>query len=353
MHLDVGKVTSGGKTLHTVEPDPTTRVVPVDLRAGESITVELPWRLDVPSAPRDRIGRFPGGLRLGSFFPVLAWDARRGWVTDPPVRLTAETSTTPAADFDVHVHVPRGLHALVSGAQLAPDHWRARSVRDVGIAVGRFRVVSALAHAPRPVLVHVGIAAYAQPAQVVLRTAVRSLEGLARRYGPYPWPTYTVSVTPDLFREGFEYPTIVFLGRGPYLRLIVEHETAHQWFYSLVGNDQARNPWLDETLATWSQLQLGGGVAPTLRAAPSPRPRHVGASVYYFTHRPERYFTEVYGGGVRALASLGPPRRVDCALKLYVARNAYRIAQPGDLLDALNRVFPGAELRLRRFGIRR
>jgi hypothetical protein len=86
MHLDVGKVTSGGKTLHTVEPDPTTRVVPVDLRAGESITVELPWRLDVPSAPRDRIGRFPGGLRLGSFFPVLAWDARRGWAGPPDRR---------------------------------------------------------------------------------------------------------------------------------------------------------------------------------------------------------------------------------------------------------------------------
>jgi hypothetical protein len=61
----------------------------------------------------------------------------------------------------------------------------------------------------------------------------------------------------------------------------------------------------------------------------------------------------VYGGGVRALASLGPPRRVDCALRLYVARNAYRIAQPGDLLDALDRVFQGAEHRLRRFGISR
>jgi hypothetical protein len=73
----------------------------------------------------------------------------------------------------------------------------------------------------------------------------------------------------------------------------------------------------------------------------------------YWNGRQRRYFTEVYSGGVLALRSLGPPARVDCALRLYVARNAYRIAKPGDLLDALNAVFPGAEAKLRRFGIHR
>jgi aminopeptidase N len=32
------------------------------------------------------------------------------------------------------------------------------------------------------------------------------------------------------------------------------HETAHQWWYGLVGNDQAMEPWLDETLSTYSEL---------------------------------------------------------------------------------------------------
>ena len=66
-----------------------------------------------------------------------------------------------------------------------------------------------------------------------------------------------------------------------------------------------------------------------------------------------RYYSEVYGGGLGALLSLGSPRKVDCALKLYVARDAFGIAQPGDLLDELNRVIPGAERRLRAFGIHR
>jgi aminopeptidase N len=34
---------------------------------------------------------------------------------------------------------------------------------------------------------------------------------------------------------------------------IAAHETSHQWWYGLVGNDQALEPWLDEALATYSE----------------------------------------------------------------------------------------------------
>jgi aminopeptidase N len=32
------------------------------------------------------------------------------------------------------------------------------------------------------------------------------------------------------------------------------HETAHQWWYGEVANDQALEPWLDEALCTFSEL---------------------------------------------------------------------------------------------------
>jgi hypothetical protein len=353
--LQVGPATADGKTLQAAHPDPTTLVLRLGrtLSAGSAVSVALPWRLRVPADAVDRNSRFFGGVRLGSFFPVLAWDPRRGWVTDPPARVLGESSTTPVADFDVHVTAPRGFRSLVSGSPVGPGHWRAHAVRDVGLAVARFRIVTGKAHAPRLVTVRVGAAVGVQQSpRLVLRLAIRALERLARRYGPYPWASYTVVVPPDLGAVGIEYPTLVYVGEGLQPKVVVDHETAHQWFYSLVGNDQARDPWLDEALATWAQLQLRGGVTAALDTAPPGTPRHVGAPMSYWRSL-RRYFTEVYGGGVRALASLGPPRRVDCALRLYVARNAYRIAQPGDLLDALDRVFQGAEHRLRRFGISR
>ena len=43
--------------------------------------------------------------------------------------------------------------------------------------------------------------------------------------------------------------------------------------------------------------------------------------------------------------------QVDCALRSYVARNAFRIATPTDLLAALTPVFPGAEAALAARGV--
>ena len=35
---------------------------------------------------------------------------------------------------------------------------------------------------------------------------------------------------------------------------VIVHETAHQWWYGLVGNDQIDEAWLDESLATYSEV---------------------------------------------------------------------------------------------------
>jgi Peptidase family M1 domain len=350
--LDTGPVTRAGRMLDVTRPDPTTLVVHLRrrLEPGASVTVAVPWTLRVPARGRDRIARYPGGLRLGSFFPILAWNPDRGWATDPPARILGESSTSPTADFVVRVHAPAGSRVLVSGAPAGNGVWHATAVRDVGLAVGRFALAVGTARTPTPVTVRVAVprSATITPA-TALRLARTSIERLSRLYGAYPWATYTVVFPADLHREGIEYPTLTFVG-DVLVSPIAAHETAHQWFYSLVGNDQARDPWLDEALATWAQERLTGTIRYDLSARNA---RHVGAPMSYWSGKERRYFTEVYGGGVLALRSLGPPALVDCALRAYAARNAYRIAEPADLIAALSAVIPGAETRLRRFGIHR
>ena len=351
--LDPGVVTSQGKQLRTTRPNPTTLIVHPEqpLAAGSEITVHMPWRLRVPPARSDRNARFTGGLRLGTFFPLLSWDPRRGWVTDAPARILAESSTAPAADYDVSVTVPRGTRAVVTGDASGPGRWHAEAVRDLALAVGRFKIASTTAHAPNAVAVRV--ATLNGSTAQLLKLAKSALERLSRKYGPYPWKSYTLVVPPDFFSGGIEYPTIVYVGRSPYARLIVDHETAHQWFYSLVGNDQARDPWLDETLATWAQTRLGSLEPPPRRGLPQSALRHVGSSLTYWNRVGGSYYYGVYGEGVRALQSLGNDAKVDCALRSYAAGQAYGIARPADLLDELNAVIPGAEKRLRAWGIRR
>jgi hypothetical protein len=326
-------------------PDPTTLVLP------RRRTLSFTWRLRLPRNHLDRIARFGNGIRLGTFLPLLAWDDRRGWLLDPPSRILAESAATPAADFDVRVAAPRGFDVVATGVPYGRNHFKARAVRDFALAVGHFRTQSA----------HVGgvtlrVATTAQThtqAGVLLAFARHALQSLSARYGRYPWRSYTIVLPPDLGTVGIEYPMLSFVGRSRDDRLIVDHETAHQWFYSLVGNDQARDPWLDETLATWGQSRLGSPEFPPMGRVPGFARKHVGSPMTYWDRHPDWYFYGVYGAGVKALHSLGDDDAVDCALRHYVARRAYSLAQPGDLLDELSRVIPGAERRLRAWGIRR
>src|SRR5690348_3956590 len=245
----VGGVRSPAGPLVTSQPDPTTLAVSLGrtLPAGRSVTVRFRWRLRVPVRPRlDRLALDGRELRLGSFFPILAWQPGVGWATDPPTRILAETSTSPSADFAVGIRVPAGVAVLATGGELAPGRWHARAVRDFALAAGPFRLATATARAPAPVRITVGVGPGAAPAPAeVARLAAADLGRLARRFGPYPWPTLAVPVTVDVGQSGIEYPNLIFEGAAGVERTI-SHELAHQWFYSLVGNDQARDPWLDE-----------------------------------------------------------------------------------------------------------
>ncbi len=87
--------------------------------------------------------------------------------------------------------------------------------------------------------------------QAAADEAVLAIEHLSKLYGPYPWPGFTIAYGADLQSEGIEYPTLIFEGPDR-SGLITAHETAHQWFYSLVGNNQARDPSAGRGLASWA-----------------------------------------------------------------------------------------------------
>ncbi|MDQ1402959.1 MAG: hypothetical protein QOG03_1275, partial [Actinomycetota bacterium] len=71
----------------------------------------------------------------------------------------------------------------------------------------------------------------------------------------------------------------------------------------------------------------------------------------YWESRQSIYYASVYIQGSNSVAALGSLDKVDCALRLYVARNAYRIAKPGDLVSAMSTVFPDAGPRMAAFGV--
>jgi hypothetical protein len=348
-HLGVTDVRLGGRAVAAALPDPTTLVIRSGhaFAAGRTVHVSMRFRLRLPGAVVDRLARVGGAVRLGSFLPLLPWEPGVGWDTDPPTTSLAETSSSPTADFSVRAGVPAGWSAVATGVPSRSGVWRAAAVRDFALAVGRFRTAAVVGHAPRPVRVVVGVARGVAVSPVAVAAAVRDdLAALSRRFGPYPWPDLHVAVMPDERGVGIEYPTMIFLGTGT-AGALTTHEVAHQWFYSLVGNDQARDPVLDEGLATYAMGTLFPGLI-----VPPALLRRTGEPMTYWDRQPySTYQAGVYVDGARAVRALGPAPLVDCALRAYVARNAYGIATQAGLVRALAAVIPSAPARLRRFGL--
>lgn len=97
--------------------------------------------------------------------------------------------------------------------------------------------------------------------QAALDATVRALQIFSQYFGPYPHTN--MSIVQEETNFSMEYDGLYFLERRLYfgysgqetdiLPTIAAHETAHQWWFGLVGTDQANQPWLDESLSTYSE----------------------------------------------------------------------------------------------------
>ena len=208
-----------------------------------------------------RVGYTEKGYQLGNVLPLLSVYENGSWRQDPysPV---GDPFLSECANFSLTLHIPQGYTPACS-APLERDQdgvWRGEilAARDVGLCVmrdyemvkGRQGGTEVYAYAPTR-----------EGAKRALEYARRALETFSSLYGAYPYPAYTVCSAQFPF-GGMEYPALCMVEEGYYLEsrkdtleLVIAHETAHQWFYGLVGSDQVKNPWQDEALSEYAMLR--------------------------------------------------------------------------------------------------
>jgi hypothetical protein len=243
-----------------------------DLQPGEQVNLDIAYELDLPSPSPSFYGRpVPFGYssrqtNLVDWYPFIPpYVPGEGWLAHNAGSF-GEHLVYGIADFTVDIQLSDSNPDLIIAAS-APavtgddwHHYELKSARNFSWSVSDQYVLTTTTVDSTVVL------AYHFPfdneaGEVVLSTTAESLELFNHLFGPYP--RKTLSVVEADFLDGMEYDGLFFLSKGfynlysgskgDYLTAIAAHETSHQWWYGSLGNDQALEPWLDESLTTYSE----------------------------------------------------------------------------------------------------
>jgi hypothetical protein len=257
--------------------------LPEPLAPGGHARLALAYTLDLPvfeTSPNDRpviFGYTERQTNLVDWYPfVPPYLPGQGWLVHP-AGAYGEHLVFESADFEVHLHMGEGAAGLMVAASALPDpgsdaewlHYQMPSARNFAISISPYYKLLTGQAGGITVESYV-FPIHAAAGQKVLEVTLQALELYQELFGPYPRPGMTV-VEAD-FLDGMEYDGLYFLSygfynlytgaAGDYLVAIAAHETAHQWWYGLVGNDQALEPWLDEALSTYCERLYFERIAP-------------------------------------------------------------------------------------------
>ena len=351
----------------------TALLVPVTLAPGASTDLTLDFSVGIPRDPTAGYAMFGvinGVTTLPDFYPVIPARDETGWHIEIAPEYGDETFT-PTALYDVSITAKADQVVVTSGTCRSPGagEWHCVSgpMRDFMLAMSAdYRVVTQTVEG-------VTLRSFYTPGdetggQRALQVASDSMRVYSRRFGAYPFAELDVVET-GTRAGGIEYPGLVVIasslygqtGEGSYFDFVVAHEVAHQWWYSLVGNDQVNHPWLDESLTGYSTVlyyedTFGKAVADRLltqmfqeafqKLVRDRRDQKVDQPVSAFTR--DDYSAVVYRKGplfFQALRQAIGDEKFNAFLKAYFRQNRYGIATSERMLLAAESVADRATVR--------
>lgn len=259
------------------------------IAAGKKVLLEIAWNTKLPGGPNGRGHRMTQRwdstlVQPTQWYPRLAkYDDLRGWETS--VYMGPSEFYNNFGRFDVNITVPAGW--IVSGTGILQNpkdvlsetvrqrlgtvlssndevtivgeeergqgkatasgktltwHFVADRVNDFAWASSPnfiWKATRATIPGKGPIPIHMvylpNRAKYFEKAGQITRHA---LEFYSALWAPYPFPQMTLQDGPS---AGMEYPMVINSNQGA-----ADHETGHQWWPMMVGNNETRYGWMDE-----------------------------------------------------------------------------------------------------------
>jgi hypothetical protein len=266
--MTLGRVTVGGAEVRPeMEHDGLAARLPLPAPLEPGASVDLSAEFEVRAFPgiadsgAARFGLTNGILLAPTFYPLIPRIVDGEWQTMPAPR-GGDTTNSDTAFYLWRVTAPADLAVVATGTVIDSTTLTQTQtltlvsgpMRDLALVVGpleltRREVDGIMLNAY--VLDH-----HAAFADDMLDYAEGQMKTLQEIVGPYPFGELDMVDAPGAF-GGIEYPGAIFIGvvdGSDFFEEATVHEVGHQWFYSLIGDDQLLEPWLDEGAASYTQV---------------------------------------------------------------------------------------------------
>jgi len=363
--IDILSVTSSGRQLpYSIDETLMEIKMPDLLFLGEKIEFEIAFFVTLPFA-NTRLGVTKNGINVSGWYPVLC--AKVGdniskeycaSVGDSYLSDCASYNVTLTFDDTYKIASTGRAEKVYSKAPCATVNIVCENVRDFAFVLSdKLQFVEATVNGIEVKYCYISDAT----PDVTLEYAKNALVCFNSMFGAYPYSIYTVVET-DFIAGGMEFPQLAFVAAGAQdgeRERIVVHETAHQWWYGVVGSDNINEAWQDEGLAEYSTMlymreKYGSDkyekditLTYTSYAMFSDIVTRVNGSYSAVMSKglnefmsEYEYVNIVYSKGLLLFDTLErlSASKTEKALKRYYSQNAYKIAGYSDLTEAFDAV---------------
>ena len=263
-----------GKLITSYELDGQRLTIPQRMVPQQIVTITIVFELFIPRIEindqatiiRSQVfGYTARQTNMVDWYPfVVPYNPGEGWILNEPATY-GEHLTYESANFEVTIHFPNEPNPVVgaSGKLISSGDGSLYSLqkgRTFALSFSTDYLVKTK-EVDGVTVQSYYFAGNELGGQAALDATVQALKVFNQAYGPYQHSTLSIVQEESAF--SMEYDGLFFLERPLYhgysgadsdfLPTIAAHETSHQWWFGLVGTDQADQPWLDEALAVYSE----------------------------------------------------------------------------------------------------
>ncbi|MDQ1296710.1 MAG: hypothetical protein QG611_689, partial [Bacteroidota bacterium] len=272
-------------------PDICKIILNNPLKPGDTINITTPFHVKIPKGITSRLGHIGESYQISQWYPKPAVYDKSGWHQMP--YLDEPEFYSEFGSFDVSITLPanyvvgatgnlqneeekklldvlsadtswmttpdyRGEEFPPSSNQMKTLRYTENQIHDFAwFADKRFHVLKGKVVLPdsgREVTTWVMFTNQEAPLWINGISYVNhAILFFSKCIGDYPYNTFTAIQSALNSGAGMEYPglTVIGLAKDSYLLdEVIAHEICHSWFYSAIGSDERKYPFLDESLAS-------------------------------------------------------------------------------------------------------